>query len=141
MLQRSRGPALVLIALLALLTVGCGGKKEHGALVGWAIAGDPLVGATITAVDENGKVIATSPAKTLRTGTWYLPVDGPPKTFMVVATGGKDNGRPFNGSLTNLIRSYDFKSPRAIHVNPATTLESAYLVKHAKATDDQAIEA
>jgi hypothetical protein len=128
--------------LAASFAAGCGGKKKEssGALVGWAIAGHPLVGATVEAVDANGKVIATSPSKSLGTGTWYLPLSGPPKSFTVVVSGGLDHGRPFRGQLKNLVRAYDFTEPRAIHVNPATTLEAAYLAKHPDKTDAQAAE-
>ncbi|HWB23228.1 MAG TPA: hypothetical protein VG652_10100 [Gaiellaceae bacterium] len=146
MLRKSQGRfvvslGIVAVAATALFAAGCGAKKSQGALVGWAIAGHPLVGATIKAVDDKGKVIATSPATSLRTGTWYLPLAGPPKTFTVVVSGGSDHGRPFKGELKNVIHDYDFKSPRAIHVNPATTLVSAYEGVHPDATGDQAVEA
>src|SRR5947209_5974130 len=101
-------PLLVLLAI-APLVASCGSKKENkGALVGWAIAGHPLVGATVEAVDASGKVIATSPSKTLRTGTWYLPMDSPPKMFTVVVSGGEDRGRPFAGKLKNVLSNVDF---------------------------------
>jgi hypothetical protein len=75
------GVAGLTLAAALLLVTGCGGgKKDTLSLEGWAIAGHPLVGATIEAVDANGKVVATSPEKTLSTGTWYLPLDKPRRT-------------------------------------------------------------
>jgi hypothetical protein len=134
--------ALVATTSAALLVTGCGGgKTHHAALEGWAIAGHPLAGATIEAVDANGKVIATSPEKTLATGTWYLPLDHPAARMTIVAHGGTDGGHPFTGTLRNVVVGYSHARPRAIHINPATTLVAAYLARHRSASRQQGINA
>lgn len=61
-----------------------------------------------------------------------------PQSFTLVARGGQDGGRPFRDQLRYAVRGYDPKDPRAIHINPATTLLAGWLHDHPAATKVEA---
>ena len=122
---------LVLLLGAALLVAGCGGRKhDRGTLEGYAFARGPLAGATIQAVDTNGKVIATAPEKTLSSGLWFLPMDDPPKEFTLVTSGGTDGGVKFGDRMRRRVRDYAHREPHTLDITLPTTLVDDYLTVH-----------
>src|SRR5688500_16665687 len=125
---RVRGRAIGVSAMaMALVAAGCSGgdgdrpgpspSAERGgvpqSLVGFVIAGDPVEGATVTAVDGDGRTIATSTDPSLASGVWTLELRDPPESFTLVATGGREHGRAFEGELVSVVRGYDHLEPSA----------------------------
>jgi hypothetical protein len=111
-------------------------EGPDAAVVGFAHAGGPLVGATVQIVDADGKELATAVEPTLPSGSWAVELDEMPSAFSVVVTGGKDDTGPFDGTLKAEVPEHEPWT--AIHVNLVTTIVSGVLADDPKLDVDEA---
>lgn len=65
--------------------------------------GGPVVSASVTAIDANGKVLA-GPFTTNRRGSFTIPAAGLPANFVILARGGHVGSQPFAGDLVAMVR-------------------------------------
>lgn len=87
----------------------------------------PISGARVT-VKAGGQTVSQSGGRTDRTepsGIALLEFDRLPRSFTVVVTGGRSEGRPVRGSLEADVRSFDQGDADIVFVNPVTTLIAA----------------
>jgi hypothetical protein len=96
---------------------------------GWAFldSDTPVVGARIRIVDGRGKTVkllGPSTSKTGPSGTFLVAVRKLPKTFKILASGGRQSGKAFHGTLSA-------SGTRGTqYVSPVTTIIDAYRAAH-----------
>jgi hypothetical protein len=105
-----------------------------GIVPAWAMADGklPLSGATVTVVPaggdgRSGQSIG-SMKRTWATGTFLFHANRPLHSFTVTVSGGRLDGKPFDGTMRTVVRAY--RPLAVVHVNPVTTLVAAYLDLH-----------
>lgn len=75
------------------------------------------------------RTVAIAPAQRTRSGaTVFLLRRAPPRSFAIVAIGGRIGRRAFRGRLVARVRGH--RSGDFVHVNPATTLLARYRTLH-----------
>ena len=97
-------------ALLGISLASCM-KADEPELVhhvrGFAIADDPLVGASVTLTTLDGSPLShVAPAMTNEHGAFIVRTAALPARYAVVATGGSYRGRPFAGSLVTALAGF-----------------------------------
>lgn len=86
----------------------------------------PVVGASITVQQPEGRVLFEQHAATNDRGAFPAPVRGLPSSFRVIVSEGTINGSPFDGRLSADFQSFD-PARQIAAVNPVTTLVSRVL--------------
>lgn len=121
--------AIVVSALMG----GCGGgggTHTEGTVQGWAAANGPVGAAQVLLYDPSGNVIQQKDVHaTSDFGSFMASVNDLPRDFRIVAEGGTVADEPFSGRLVADYRNFDANNG-IVHINPVTTLVSAYLDKH-----------
>ncbi len=135
---------LVVAALVvaAAAPVGALVTTSHGAASGSATAvsgevyaGGNVAGATVTMVGADGSSLPGPPkTRTLVGGAFALSVRDLPADFRIVVRGGRVGGHPLAGVLMADVRGFEPEAAELVSVNPGTTLVSAYLDQHPRAS-------
>jgi len=137
---------ILLIAFLyiAFITIfsGCGGSSTSGdntssnnkniIISGYVVDG-PIVGATIEVYDENGTQIAKEVNATDKKGYFSLKIKDVSK-YMLVATDGKIDGKPFKGTL------YSICFDKNCNITPITSILALEFKKTLKNVTQQDIQ-
>jgi hypothetical protein len=126
--------ALAATALVFAPPAGAASHAADGIVPVWAMADGtlPLSGATVAVVPagDPGRAAPSigSMKRTYATGTFVFHATRPLHAFTVSVTGGRLDGRPFDGTMRAVVRHY--RPLNVVHVNPVTTLVAAYLDRH-----------
>lgn len=107
---------------------------------GWVFldSSTPVIGARVRIVDARGKAVKLLPRSTSKTaqgGTFLVAVRKLPKSFLILASGGRQNGKAFHGTMA----AYGIGGTQ--YVNPVTTLVHAYRVAHPARNAAQVVKA
>ena len=137
---------ILLIAFLyiAFITIfsGCGGSSTSGdntssnnknIIISGYVVDDPIVGATIEVYDENGTQIAKEVNATDKKGYFSLKIKDVSK-YMLVATDGKIDGKPFKGTL------YSICFDKNCNITPITSILALEFKKTLKNVTQQDIQ-
>lgn len=103
-------------------------RAPRTAVLGTAAFGAPLVGATVQLLDGDGQALG-APLTTDARGGFYVDLPTPSQAFMVVVSGGMENGQPFGDELRAAVTNYGLGSD-PIAVNAVSTLIAAFARAH-----------
>jgi hypothetical protein len=126
--------ALAVVALAVAPAAGAASHAADGIVPAWAMADGrlPLSGATVDVVTTGGggrsEQSIGSMKRTYATGTFLFHATRPLHSFTVTVTGGRLDGKPFDGTMRAVVRAY--RPLTVVHVNPVTTLVASYLDLH-----------
>lgn len=140
-LKKMTSCSLLMVLLLSLMmAAGCNKNDESTlSLSGWVYANEPISNATLSVYDTSGKQILKSKKFTVNEqGSILIGTKVKlPSDFRIVAEGGTQNGKKFEGKLSADVRQYNSEAT-TIYINPVTTIVSTYLDKHSEANLENA---
>ena len=114
--------------MIVLLAVGCSSSDPAPPvyLDGYVSADGDVAGARVQVTDMSGNVRAEKAPATSSSGAFMITVNGLPRQFRVVSSGGTIADRPADYRLTTQIERFNPGTDR-VYVNLVTTLVCAYL--------------
>jgi len=147
--KKKLGILLLIVILVSSVFISTGllNPNRNSTVIGIVYLNGPLVGATVTAYDAGGTVIASFPAATLDSGVfmvslpWGLFQWSAPKDLTLKATGGTIYEESFAGTIVRNIQ--DFNEEKVYSLNAITTVVAAYKTAHPQTslTDAEAVVA